>query len=409
MVYLLVAACAAALPGCAQRRKSPAPSPSPTTQPTSQPQGDPAPPEPISRQLPRTSEPLRGKRFSGLTHFERDSDALFASAKPSAPRIDATVKHTGKSSLLLVPGTRRMTIKLSSLLVGRDFPGDWTLVGLYLRADEATALAISCADDGKLITGRKVSLVGGDWTPAFLDVAALPAAPGGDVTLELRFDEPARANVHVDDVVLVDNRQTLVDAAPNGWTVKRAGLRVTCEHKLRFNFGVVTKDGSPEGWEVEEANDLRARFASTGKTKALAVYADGRSVWDGAYKPLSAEVRDDPAFAAAHASPADVTVPETVGRVNRNTPGDANNDGYNEVLGAYQLQASGARLEATLSPRTTLVPRPILQIAGLPHGKALITIEGRLVERSTRLPDGQLLVELPARITRPTLVTIRIQ
>jgi hypothetical protein len=178
---------------------------------------------------------------------------------------------------------------------------------------------------------------------------------------------------------------------------------------LRFNFGVVTRDGSPEGWDVEEANELRARFASTGETKALTVYADGRSFWDGAYKPLSVEVRDDKSFAAAHASPAEIAVPETMGRVNRNTPGDADNDGYNERLGAYQVQATGGRIEVTLTPRTTAVPRPILQIAGLPDGKALITIEGRLIEKSTRLADGQLLVELPARITRPTLVSVRIQ
>jgi hypothetical protein len=69
----------------------------------------------------------------------------------------------------------------------------------------------------------------------------------------------------------------------------------------------------------------------------------------------------------------------------------------------------GGRLELTLIPRSTAVPRPVVQIAGMPAGKALITIEGRLVEQSTRLADGQLLVELPVRITRATLVTIRIQ
>ena len=175
------------------------------------------------------------------------------------------------------------------------------------------------------------------------------------------------------------------------------------------NFGVVTTDGSPHGWEVEEASDLRARFRSSGETKHLTVYADGRSMWDGAYKPLSVEVRDDKSFAAAHASPAEVTIPEALGRLSRNTPGDADNDGYNEQLGAYQIQASGGRIELTLTPRSTAVPRPVLQIAGMPQGKALITIEGRLVEKSTRLPGGDVLVELPARITRPTLVTVRIQ
>ena len=86
----------------------------------------------------------------------------------------------------------------------------------------------------------------------------------------------------------------------------------------------MTVDGSPAGWEVEEANELRARFASVGDTKALTVYADGRSLWDGAYKPLSVAVRDDKTFAAAHASPAELVIPEPMGRVIRNTPGDAN-------------------------------------------------------------------------------------
>jgi hypothetical protein len=120
-------------------------------------------------------------------------------------------------------------------------------------------------------------------------------------------------------------------------------------------------------------------------------------------------VRDDKAYAAAHASPAELVVPATMGRLNRGTPGDADNDGYNERLGAYQVQASGGRVELSLAPRTTAMPRPVFQIAGLPEGRALITIEGRLVERSVRLSDGQLLVEVPARITRPTLVSVRIQ
>jgi len=364
--------------------------------------------EPLRQQVSRASEELHGKRFSGLLHFENESDELFVSAKPSARDVDGGDAHTGKSSLLLAAGTTRLTIKLSSMLGGREFPGDWTLVGLYVRSDDANGLALSCEENGRAIAARKIALPAGQWTPAMLDISALPATPSGDVTLELRFDRPT-SNVRCDDVLLIDNRDTLVDASPGGWTIKRAGLRITCERKLSFNLSVVTADGSPAGWEVEEANELRARFTSAGETKSLTVYADGRSIWDGAYKPLSAEVRDDKTFAAAHASPAEIALPETMGRVDRNSPGDANNDGYNEQLGAYVLQATSGRLELTMTPRTTPVPRPVLQIAGLPEGKALITIEGRLVERSVRLANGQLLVDIPARITRPTLVSIRIQ
>lgn len=335
---------------------------------------------------------------------------LFVAAQPLKAQLDTAAAHTGRSSLLLKPGTHRLTLKLSSMLAGREFPGDWTLVGLHARADEATSVTLSCAQaGGRTIAARTVALSPGMWTAVMLDISALGAAPQGEVTLELRFDPSTVGAVRVDDAMLIDNRDTLVDASPDGWTITRAGLRITCERKLRFAFSVVTVDGSPQGWAVEEANALRARFSSSGETKALTIYADGRSMWDGAYKPLSASVREDGAFAAAHGSPADIVVVEPMGRLNRNTPGDANNDGYNERLGAYQLEATGARLEMTITPRSTAVPRPVFQMAGLPDGKALITIEGKLVEKSTRLADGQLIVELPARITRPTLVTVRIQ
>jgi hypothetical protein len=414
MRFVLIVFLLAAAAGCATSRP-PASPPSASSQPVAGAPATAVSTEPLARQLARASETLHGKRYSGLLDFEGDSDALFVSAVSAAAadgspaRVDGGDHHTGKSSLRLAPGTSRLTIKLSSLLAGRDFPGDWTLLGLFVRADEATGLALSCADDGKVIAARKMSIPAGQWTAAMLDISALNQPPKGELTFEVRFDPPTFSDARVDDVMLIDNRETFVDASPQGWTVKRAGLRITCERKLRFNFGVVTADGSPQGWEVEEASDLRARFRSTGETKSLTVYTDGRSMWDGAYKPLSVEVRDDKSFAAAHASPAEVAIPEALGRLSRNTPGDADNDGYNEQLGAYQIQATGGRIELTLTPRSTAVPRPVLQIAGMPQGKALIAIEGRLVEKSTRLPGGDLLIELPARITRPTLVTVRIQ
>jgi hypothetical protein len=405
------------LVGCSSPPRSESPSPtssiSPaTTQASSTHQPTPLSNEPLSKQLARASEKLHGKRFSGLLYFEKDADTLFVTTDHSAPpRIDNGDRYTGKSSLALTPNTQGLTIKLSSLLAGREFPGDWTLLGLYVRSDQPAGLSLSCERDGRMIAGRKVRIPAGPWTAAMIDLAALPATTSfeGNVTLELRFDEPPGA-VRIDDLLLIDNRETLVNASPDGWTIKRDGLRVTCERKLRFNFSVVTRDGSPDGWEVEEANDLRARFSSSGaEGKALTVYTDGRLFWDGAYKPQSVEVRNDRSFAAAHASPAEIVVPETMGRVHRSTPGDANNDGYNELLGAYQLEATGGRIELTITPRGAALPRPVLQVAGMPQGKSLITIEGRLVERSTRLDDGTLLVELPARITRPTLVAIRIQ
>ena len=102
-------------------------------------------------------------------------------------------------------------------------------------------------------------------------------------------------------------------------------------------------------------------------------------------------------------------MPEELGRVDRGTPGDANNDGYNESRGAYEFAATGPRFEATLTPQGATIIRPVLEISGLPPGKVLITVEGQLVSESTRLSDGTLLVELPVRIERATTVNVRVE
>jgi hypothetical protein len=95
--------------------------------------------------------------------------------------------------------------------------------------------------------------------------------------------------------------------------------------------------------------------------------------------------------------------------VDRNSAGDADNDGYNEARGAYQIRAAGPRLEIGFAPRTPTVMRPVFEVTGMPAGKAVVTIEGRLVEGPERLPDGTLLIDIPARVNRPTTVSVKIQ
>ncbi len=102
-------------------------------------------------------------------------------------------------------------------------------------------------------------------------------------------------------------------------------------------------------------------------------------------------------------------VPDEFGRIDRDTPGDQNNDGYNERRGSYELVAKGARLEVTLRPTTRLLARPVLEIAGLPAGNALATVEGQLIERATRLPNGNLLIEIPLVLERPTTINIAVK
>jgi hypothetical protein len=55
------------------------------------------------------------------------------------------------------------------------------------------------------------------------------------------------------------------------------------------------------------------------------------------------------------------------------------------------------------------VVRPIIEISGLPAGKPLVTLEGRLIQSLTRLKNGNILIEVPARIEQPITLNVRIE
>lgn len=370
--------------------------------------------EPIARHPP---PPSMRPRVSDLLTFETPSDELFVTAEPSAPRVTTGASAGGgDASLSLTPGTQRLVVKLPSLLVGRTFPGDWTMLGASFHSDRAMTVTARYDVDGRAVLSRAVAVPAGAWTEVWLDLTDAPALSSshdGVGVLVFELGGAGAASVRCDDVVLVDNRETLVDAADaGGWTVTRRGFRVTAERRGErpVSFSLDARPGDPRAWRVEEATPLRVRFASAGPVKRLTAYADGRALWDGQFKPVDprAATSDRRAQAAAHASPGELAVAVEQGRVNRDTPGDADNDGYNEQLGAYQVQASGPRVEVSLAPRGAPLPRPVLQVAGLPWGRVLVTMEGQLVETTARLPDGQLLVILPTTLARATTVNVRV-
>ncbi|MBC8107616.1 MAG: hypothetical protein H7Z14_13580 [Anaerolineae bacterium] len=403
--------------------------------------------EPIAQQLVRKMPSLRTQRFSTLLDFELDTDAVFVAMQPPG-RMVWDRSHTGRRSLFIPEGTERVAIKLSSVLSGRQFPGEWTLVGAFLYCDDPIDVTIGI-DDGVggadvSVSPRRVHLTRESWSIALADLsgsASSSVASIGDNTMLVITLPPNAPELWCDDVVLIDNSQTIVSTASPasatqaeeytvtthvgpatvsstaaavappgaGWLVQRRGLSYIGEAPGKFNFKLVTSDASRSGWRIEEANAIRARFTSDGQVKNLTVYSDGRAFKDGEWSPMSAAVRDYPDYLAAHQSPAEISVTDTLGRVNRDTPGDANNDGYNEQRGAHQIIATEARLELKIIPHTSSVTNPVLEVSGLPEGNVLITVEGRLVDRSERLPDGTLLVELPVRIDRPTIVNLRVQ
>ncbi|MEO6434332.1 MAG: hypothetical protein ABIP55_01035 [Tepidisphaeraceae bacterium] len=257
---------------------------------------------------------------------------------------------------------------------------------------------------------------------AVVSWSLIAAGCGGRREAMSRADAPRMASLPAASVMpgrevstLLDNHETVVDtsASPDGWKVRRRGLSYVIEAAGRFAFTLPTSQAQPGGWSVAEACANRVRFTSNAPPGAMTIYADGRMYWGGAFRPaaglMAAGLQDADALAAQHASPAEVTLRESAGRVNRSTAGDADNDGYNESRGAYQVVASGSRLELTITPRTPVLVRPVIEIAGLPPGELRVTMEGRLVSGAVQLNGGEVLVELPGRLNRPTLVNVAVR
>jgi hypothetical protein len=376
----------------------------------------PAPPplatEPIGQQMSRAEPRLVGLPFRVLLDFERPTDMVFVTPQSAAAQRVSDHAHTGSSSMLCAPGAA-FDVKLSSLLAGSAFPANWTLAGAYFSAGTAKSVTVTVsyrdAGASQPQLQRTVRLNGAQgWTPVFLDLTSR-AGHADSQTGVLGFHVDGDQAIYCDDVTLINNARTLdapdERAGPSGWTIRQGGYTIDVERPGRFRVTLKTPEAAEDGWNVEEADDLRARFVSaSGKT--WTIYSDGRQYQDGKYSALIDLGEASGLFAGQHAAPAEVLVPEEYGRIDRDTPGDQNNDAYNERRGSYQLVAKGPRFEVTLKPATRLLVRPVLEISGLPPGNALITVEGQLVEKSIRLPNGNLLVEIPLALERATTVNL---
>ena len=338
---------------------------------------------------------LKQRRFNTLLDFESPDDLVFISSNPAATQ-DQRHAHTGHACAAIGTGA---TINLSSVMAGRAFPGGWTVVGPYIWVDRAADIKLDCVAAGKQVH-RELSIPGGKWSPAFVDLTQLtPADSPSQATGDASFTVTSNQPMLCDDLMVIDNTDWYVNGDQSPWTIRQRGFKIDITREGWFSVALDTMDGSSIGWKLEDASTMRATFSSPGKTKWLTVYSDGRTYWDGRFEPLSANAKSDPALAQEHEKPGTITVAEGMGRANRNSDGDANNDGYNERLGAYEVIATGPRIELTLTANGVELARPIVEIAGLPDGKPLVTLEGRLVESLVRLKNGNVLIEIPAHRT----------
>jgi len=364
------------------------------------PQRVPAPPATsISAQVLQDSSPRQ--RTSLLLDFESSRDLAFVDTIPTKAQIDLKNARSGSASLLLA-GEGVATIKLSSLLRGRKFPGDWTLLCVDVGYAGAETIVVTLKSDGRTIaaeTFHKGKNPGvWEYDRVRLSLTRHPELLKGNLTLEIAG---GGGGFFVDRLALVDDTKTLVSVeGSDGWTVTEAGRQIVLAAPNRFELKIADR------WKVDEANKVRT--ALLGEDGIWSMYADGRAYRQGRYEPILKLPDLHEALQAAHESPAEIEVSDDQGRVDRTTGGDVNNDGYNESLGAYQVRATAAAVAVKFIPRAPVV-MPVLQISGLPDGEVLVTLEGRLLERVIRLKDGTLLIDLRVRFDRPVVVDVRVK
>lgn len=363
---------------------------------------------PLGLQMLRTEAQMRKYPFRILQQFEQPVDLAFLRVEGPPAKLDSSHAHTGASSVALDPGTKSLTVQLPSLLSGVTWPDQWTLAGAYFYADQSQRLSAAYEVDGSAILFYTVELPAKQWTPVLLDIASIQGAIAAKVgTLKFSFGNGLSTNLLCDDVILLNNTDT--HAETNDWKVTERGFEYTIQRQGAFKVNLKTPEASSAGWTLQEANVIRACFTSRGNEKYRVIYASGSAYTDGKYQSLLPAREDSEEMSRQHAEPGQITVAADMGRVDRNSAGDANNDGYAEQSGTYQIIATGPRVEFTISPRSgSQLIRPVIEIAGLPAGNILATLEGRLIDRIVRLENGHVIIEIPGSLTRPTSANVKI-
>ncbi|MCC6239637.1 MAG: hypothetical protein IT448_05005 [Phycisphaerales bacterium] len=357
----------------------------------------------------------RRLRHSVLLDFNSPADAVFINLSPATPAA-ATDPVIRNGQLVLEPETAQVQIKLSSLLSGRTFPGDWTLLGGHLQAQRDVTVDLIYSIDGQTILEKQQQLPADQFVPVMLDLTRLNesqlaasaqlTAGTGRALLTIRPHAPA--TILIDDILLLDNRENLTPPGAT-WAIQRKGYQLEIDQPDLFSLSLSTDVSQPPAWTIEQFSAQRIIAQQNNPPGQWVIYADGRSFENSHLKMLTPPAADDALYLRQHNTPAQITLPSEQGRLLRQTPGDLNNDGYNEALGAYQLQAHAARLDVTITPRTPTLTNPILEISDLPAGKLIATAEGHLIDTCQRLPDNDVLIIVPHEIQRPTTINIRVQ
>jgi len=375
------------------------------------------PPKTSPRSGLATTQPEKRLRVSDLLTFESPVDLVFVKSDGNIV-LDETYAQTGRRSLKIPPSATRVELNLPSLMTGRPFPADWTLVCLFARCDSDATVGITYGQ-----RSRMINLKPGSWSAVTQQI--VDWGPSTDMRAHQQPEQAqptpvvltiqATSPVWIDDVTLVDNQSTLVGTDDDGddfagaFSFRRRGFEIVGGTMGSFQVRLAASEASENGWTFVDGNAWRIRLRSAGAKHFMTVWRDGRVYTDGQYGTYTRHGDLDDILIQQHTSPAQLDINEAQGRVDYNSAGDANNDGYAEREGVYQVVAFGPRLDIKMTPGPGGVARPILELSGLPPGKVIVTVEGRLATELLRLPDGHVLVELPIKIERPVTVKIRLE
>ena len=360
-------------------------------------------------QLGRESASTTKQIIHPVLTFESPDDAVFVTAAGGCA-IDLSRHAGGKSALKIADAAKGATIRVG-LAGGVSLPDRWPSITFRALGEQGCTLNATLTVAGQPPIETSTPLRPGEWTTCELDLALWvnQKIESNDVQLTLTA---AVGSLWLDDVVLADNQTFIVaptaDELP--WSISRRGHSLTVERAGAFSTTLDEErgGGGGAGWRLIEADDLRLVAESAGPTRRLTIYNDGRSFWDGAFKPLSTFARGGD-FSAQHDRPATVAVPDEQGRLDQTSAGDANNDGYNEQTGDYRLVARGRRVDLRIEPRELPIQRSVFAVAGLPAGTATVACEGRAITGVVRLADGRVLFMLTQPVTRATTINVAVK
>jgi hypothetical protein len=368
---------------------------------------------PALPEVPRATSPIPqpllswgDARTSTVLSFDSPADAVFVrSISGSVSQVRGEV---GTNSLSLTGNSPGVVIRLASLVRGRPFPGDWSAVGLRLRADASFGATLELRASGvTLASAQLTQTVAAQWN--LLAVEVPDHVDPESVELALAIDSQQRnIEVAIDDLTLIANDRAIQTPVMSAIRKGPAWRIVGPTFETRLPSDIATE--SP--MRLMEWSKIRMVFASTqSPPRWVSIDSLGRQIEaSGGVVTYSyiGNQRDNSSWRLAMRSPGEVSVTQEQGRVDRQSVGDFNQDGFDESRNSYRVVANAKRLDITLTPGGVPLENAVIEIDGLQSANEIsATLAGQIIRTIERTSSGTVLIEVPSRVERAVIIQVR--